>query len=453
MKTKYPTLAHVAVLFAIVNLLALVPSRSTAQYLFTEIARAGSVGPETQDFAELLADSSGYYFSLNNAGTVAFRAATFANGVNGVYSGAGGVITKIAETGVGSPFASFTFTGLPAINISGEVAFTAYTPALADKVILRGNGGSITQMVSRASEGFSSLGDSPSINSAGAVAFLASAPLGVYLSDGGSVTPLYVVGGPYGFAISDASFKDAGEVVFIGKDSTGTDGMFRGSGGALSTIAVSSASGGPFSGFPGGPGSMNSAGVVAFDAFLASGGEGVFVSTGSGAPVTIADSSGPFDDFKGSPAISLYGIAFTASLDGGGTGIFTGADPVTNKVIQVGDALFGATVTSIQSLGRFAINDSGEIAFVASLSNGDTVLVRATPGTPEPPILRVFATGTNSVVVAWPASSTGFRLQSNTNLTTTNWVNVMSKWTIVGSEKQVTITPLVDAAHFRLVYP
>jgi hypothetical protein len=34
---------------------------------------------------------------------------------------------------------------------------------------------------------------------------------------------------------------------------------------------------------------MNAGGVVAFDAFLLTGGEGIFTSTGTGTPATIAD--------------------------------------------------------------------------------------------------------------------------------------------------------------------
>src|SRR6476661_1860656 len=42
--------------------------------------------------------------------------------------------------------------------------------------------------------------------------------------------------------------------------------------------------------------------------------------------------------------------------------------------------------------------------------------------TPGAPLLRIFLTSTNTAVVAWPAPSTGFVLQQNTNLVTTNWV-------------------------------
>src|SRR5256885_1506378 len=40
---------------------------------------------------------------------------------------------------------------------------------------------------------------------------------------------------------------------------------------------------------------------------------------------------------------------------------------------------------------------------------------------PGSPLLRVLLTSTNTVVVAWPAPSTGFSLQQNTDLRTTAW--------------------------------
>jgi hypothetical protein len=42
--------------------------------------------------------------------------------------------------------------------------------------------------------------------------------------------------------------------------------------------------------------------------------------------------------------------------------------------------------------------------------------------TPGASLLRIFLTPTNTAVVAWPYPSTGWNLQQNTNLATTNWV-------------------------------
>ena len=73
-----------------------------------------------------------------------------------------------------------------------------------------------------------------------------------------------------------------------------------------------------------------------------------------------------------------------------------------------------------------------------------------TPGAPK---LRIFATTTNTAVVAWLTSSTVWTLQSNTNLTTTNWVNVTNTVNVVGSENQVIISPPAGNKYFRLSNP
>jgi len=139
-----------------------------------------------------------------------------------------------------------------------------------------------------------------------------------------------------------------------------------GSGGPITTIADSS---GPFASitlFP----SLNDSGTVAFGASLDAGGEGIFTSSG-GLITTIADSSGPFDSlvphlFPEVPFISLNDagtVAFTASLDAGGDGIFTSSD--------------GLITTIADSSGPFAaffaetlINDSGMVVFFGSLDSG-----------------------------------------------------------------------------------
>ena len=68
------------------------------------------------------------------------------------------------------------------------------------------------------------------------------------------------------------------------------------------------------------------------------------------------------------------------------------------------------------------------------------------------PTLRIFLTTTNTAVVAWPVPSTGFTLQVNTNLGTTNWVSGGSP-AVVGGENQVIIAPPVGRQFFRLVHP
>jgi hypothetical protein len=114
--------------------------------------------------------------------------------------------------------------------------------------------------------------------------------------------------------------------------------------------------------------SLNNRGTVAFLANLDGGGQGIFV--GDGKTITpIADTSGPYSDNLGAPAINNRGtVSFFAALDAGGEGIFTGPDPVADKLIAAGDLFFDSTV--IRLLAPVALNNSGQIAFVAELADG-----------------------------------------------------------------------------------
>ena len=71
---------------------------------------------------------------------------------------------------------------------------------------------------------------------------------------------------------------------------------------------------------------------------------------------------------------------------------------------------------------------------------------------PEPgaPALSVRFTNSNTVVLAWPNPSTGFVLQENTNLSTTNWNDTGASPVVVGGEKQVWVSPPVGSRFYRL---
>jgi hypothetical protein len=69
------------------------------------------------------------------------------------------------------------------------------------------------------------------------------------------------------------------------------------------------------------------------------------------------------------------------------------------------------------------------------------------------PLLRAFRTTTNSVVVAWPAPSTGFSLQQNLTLATNAWSAETSTVLVVGSENQVIIRPPLGNKFYRLIHP
>jgi hypothetical protein len=128
------------------------------------------------------------------------------------------------------------------------------------------------------------------------------------------------------------------------------------------------------------------------------------------------------------PAIAQYSINWYAFTGGGGTS--TGG--VYTVTATVGQYCAGGPMSG----GNY------------SLTGGFWSLYAVqTPGAPS---LRIFLTATNTAVVAWPYPSTGFTLQSNTNLSTANWSSAGGTTNVVGSEYQLIVSPPVGNQFYRL---
>jgi List-Bact-rpt repeat protein len=82
----------------------------------------------------------------------------------------------------------------------------------------------------------------------------------------------------------------------------------------------------------------------------------------------------------------------------------------------------------------------------------DQVSLTSTNVAPQPPPMNVGLTSTNTVLVAWPAPSTGFVLQQNPDPATTNWVNSTNSVNLAGSQKYVIIPPTGQHEFYRLIY-
>jgi len=128
---------------------------------------------------------------------------------------------------------------------------------------------------------------------------------------------------------------------------------------------------GDFSHFNFGKISINNNKKVAFRAFLDDGSQAVVMADAITSAL-IADTSGVFDTFHngGFDGVSINNndiVAFWASSAGNG-GIYTNAITGGDKVIAVGDTLGGDTVEAL-FMGDEALNDSGQIVFVATLKD------------------------------------------------------------------------------------
>jgi hypothetical protein len=68
------------------------------------------------------------------------------------------------------------------------------------------------------------------------------------------------------------------------------------------------------------------------------------------------------------------------------------------------------------------------------------------------PLPAISLTETNSVVVSWPSLSTGWQLQQNTDLTTSNWNDTPFQISDDGTNKSINVPPIGNL-FFRLAHP
>ncbi len=72
---------------------------------------------------------------------------------------------------------------------------------------------------------------------------------------------------------------------------------------------------------------------------------------------------------------------------------------------------------------------------------------------PGSPTLKIFLTTTNTAVVYWPSPSTGFTVQQNANIGTTNWLGVAETVTDNGTNKFIIVSPPIGSRFYRLFKP
>lgn len=318
----------------------------------------------------------------------------------------------VADTSETSPYTGLHY---PSINNKGDVAFGA-NRKMDDGSIVTGifsTRGEATIPIFISDQRDPPPGvpsdavGNPSINDAGTVAFrgIVDSSPGVYTGDGGSLAPIAI--GEY-FSVT---LNNQGKVSFAGTNpDTPVHSVFTGTRGGISRIDE------------GGIPYINNNGTVAYyrdaqifigngevtpvvatplryDTLVINNAGTVAYSTDLSFPFTkeeypdlinavykvdrsevtkIVDDSGPFAWFREVTMNSSGRLAFLAMLDSDIYGIFTGPDPVADKIIALGDPLFGSTVTFLGH-SKQGVNDKGELAFFALLADGRGVVVVASP--------------------------------------------------------------------------
>jgi hypothetical protein len=103
--------------------------------------------------------------------------------------------------------------------------------------------------------------------------------------------------------------------------------------------------------------------------------------------------------------------------------------------------------------GTIGQPDAGRMSGGTFTLDGGFWGIIAAVQTPGSPLLRVARTITNTVLVAWPSSVSGFNLQQNAVIGSSNWLPVTNSVNTVGSEFQVIISPPIGNRFYRLKSP
>ncbi len=108
------------------------------------------------------------------------------------------------------------------------------------------------------------------------------------------------------------------------------------------------------------------------------------------------------------------------------------------------------------SAGEYTISGTIGQADTGTMAAGSFALIGgfwslvAGVSAPGNPVLTFTLSSTNTILVCWPSTSTNFVLQQNSDLGSTNWVNVGVTAADNGSVRCVAINPARGTLLFRL---
>lgn len=302
--------------------------------------------------------------AVNNTGVVAFAAQIPAGG-RGVYTGS--ISTPVNTFGSIIVVGSKDSIGRPAINNAGLVAVQVSYDIGGHQMIV-GAGGSFDIIADNTGPALI-MGTEIGINDSGDVVFSGSPVFGsanqaIHIGNNSTptntLTTIATLGDGFTSVISP-DINTGGMVCFTGRSSIDLSWrLYTGGAGKPITSVVGSGTF-PFRGV------INDSGSTVFYS-TASGTSGLYINGASGTQpfVTIG---GEFTALSEVAAINNMGVVAFIGTTSAGVGIYAGPDPVEDRLIGVGDALFGSTISSLE-LARHGLNDAGQLAFEYALASG-----------------------------------------------------------------------------------
>jgi len=375
MSPPLPILGWVRCVTATVALLA----AAAAGFLPADKARASAYRFNN------IADTSGPFSvvatpqAINNDGVVVFQA-DLDSGPRGLFTSNGDSFTTIADTtGQISNF------GWHDLNNDGTVAFEAFLRNGEDGVFV-GDGGPVTMLYDTASRPLESLGNSRvTINDGGGVAFSAlrqnpvtfETETVIFSTDGESLRVVADENGPYD-SVWWPVINNGGDVAFYAELEAGGRAVLKESDGGITTLyELPSDIYSVHLPFP-----FNNNGVLGLVIGRADSLKDMLVTTDGGPIDVIAERTESFICCSHVGLNDDGQVAFVSAWETLGKqrlGVFTGSDPINDRVILEGDSLFGSTVTYADQFAVTPINNHGQVTFHYHLENGVEGIAVATP--------------------------------------------------------------------------
>jgi hypothetical protein len=318
---------------------------------------------------EQFSDFAPYVAAVNDLGMVAFQAA-LRDGGSGVFTGSGEVSAEVV-----GPDVLAAVTSHPDLNLAGETSFYGDLPGGGQGVFVLRDGR--LQTIADTRGRLSSVGPlGPTMNEAGTVAFradLAAGTSGIFVGDAADVATVADTNGGWSRFHGLPVIDRGGAVVFRADREDGVEGIYSARQGTIRAVAETGDVFERIALFP----SVNDHGTVAFAATLR--GQGAAILTADDGHITVVDSEGEFEGFRGALIDGAGSLVRIATPRGGSLGLFSGPDPKTDRILAIGDHLFGSTVTDFAS-NPVSINAAGHLAVRASLADGRQLILRTNPG-------------------------------------------------------------------------
>jgi hypothetical protein len=193
---------------------------------------------------------------------------------------------------------------------------------------------------------------------------------------------------------------------------------------------------------------------------LSSDGDLYTIDKSNGVPTLVAPISG-------ASIASYYDIRFDSAgkcylLDGSST-LYT-LDVSSGQATLVGSIGYSVYNLNYDNGTLYGFTTTGQIISINTTTGAGTVvstesepypIVAAAPGGTDigAPTLSIQITNVNAYALSWVAPSNAFRLEQNTNLTTTNWIPVNNSVGVTNSLNLVVVSNSIQADFFRLINP